>query len=231
MADYKQTFTQVGISVNIFGRNNEDCIERAFKSVIPFANEIVYLDTGSKDKTVEIAKKYATKIFEMNVNPFDYSYCRNFLISKSEMEWILAIDTDEVVTDELAQKIRGFLYFLKFIYRPINHIFFKLAELVKDEKHFLTSPDFHPFLFHPRLYKRVNGKWVGHVHEQYKGEGEGMFWDIFGLVHYNLLMVDRLRNIKEGRQWAKDLPDDKLVELYSHNALVRDLPTGITWQR
>jgi glycosyltransferase involved in cell wall biosynthesis len=222
-------FKDIGISVNIFGKNNEDCIERAFKSVLPFAREIVYLDTGSTDGTLDIARKYATKIFEIKVEPFDYSYCRNFLIDKSEMEWILAIDTDEVVTKELAQKIKGFLHFLRFIYRPINFIHFKCAELIKDEQHFITNPEFHPFLFHPRLYKRMEASWVGNVHEQFKSKGEGMFWDIFGLVHFNLLMVDRLRNLKESRQWAKDLPDDKLVELYSHGVPISELPKEIIW--
>jgi glycosyltransferase involved in cell wall biosynthesis len=222
-------FNDIGISVNIFGKNNEDCIEKALKSVQPFANEIVYLDTGSTDSTVEIVRKYTDKIFIQEVSPIDYSYCRNFLIGKSEMEWILAVDTDEVVTDELAQKIKGFLYFLKYIYRPINFVYFKWAELIYDEKHFISDSEFHPFLYHPRLYKRTTAEWVGTPHEQFKGQGEGMFWDIFGLIHFNLLMIDRLRNLKEGRQWAKDLPDKELADLYAHNAPVFDLPKGVTW--
>ena len=145
------------------------------------------------------------------------------------MEWILAIDTDEVVTKQLAEKIRGFLFNLKFIFRPINFVFFKSAELIYDEKHFVTSPDFHFFLFHPRLYKRIGASWINRLHEQYTGKGEGVFWDIFGLVHYNLLMVNRLRNVKEGRQWAKDLPDNKLAELYAHNTPVKELPKEIIW--
>ena len=222
-------FKEIGISVNIFGKNNEDCIERALKSVVPFANEIVYLDTGSTDGTLDIIRKYTDKIHIQEVSPIDYAYCRNFLISKSKMEWILAVDTDEVVTDELATKIKGFLFFLRFIYRPINHVHFKWAELIYDEKHFITSPEFHPFLYHPRLYKRATANWVGTPHEQYKGTGEAMFWDIFGLAHFNLLMVDRLRKTKEGRQWAKDLPDKELAELYSHNAPVEELPKEVTW--
>ena len=222
-------FKDVGISVNIFGKNNEDCIEKALKSVVPFANEIVYLDTGSTDKTVEIVKKYTDKIFLKQVSPIDYAHCRNFLISQSTMEWILAIDTDEVVTDELATKIKGFLFFLKYIYRPINFIYFKLAELIYDEQHFITSEDFHPFLFHPRLYKRMNAEWAGTPHESFIGKGEGMFWDIFGLVHFNLLMIDRLRNIKESRQWAKDLPNKELMELYAHNVPAKELPKEVTW--
>lgn len=221
-------FKDIGISVNIFGKNNEDCIERAFKSVESFANEIIYLDTGSTDGTLDIARKYTTKIFEKNVDPFSYSYCRNFLISKSECEWILAIDTDEVVTKEFAQKIKGFLHNLRLISRPINFIFFKGVGLVQDEQHFLTPPEFHPFFCHPRLYKRIGAEWAGYIHEYFIGKGEGMFWDIFGLVHYNLLMVDRLR-IKDERQWVKDLSDEKLVELYSHRVPIAKLPKEITW--
>lgn len=222
-------YPQVGISVNIFGRNNEDCIERALKSVQPFANEIIYLDTGSTDKTINIVERYTKQIYRQSVSPFNYSTCRNFLIERSNNEWILALDTDEVVTKELATKIRGFLHFLKFIYRPINFVYYKRVELIQDERHMLTSPDFHPFLFNPFLYKKTAGKWAGTVHESFSGIGEGMFWDIFGHVHYNLLMVDRLRNLKEGRAWAKALPDNELVKLYAHGAPVGEVPTNILW--
>ena len=228
MIDYKQMFPKIGISVNIFGKNNEDCIERALKSVVPFANEIIYLDTGSTDNTIDIVKKYTDKIHIQKVWPMDYSYCRNFLISKSEMQWILAIDTDEVVTNQFAEKIRGLLNNFKYIQRPINFIFFKMINLIQDEKHIAGILDNNFFLFHPRLYKRIGSQWIGKVHEQYKGKGEGMFWDMFGLVHYNLLMIERLRK-KDGRQWVKDLSDEKIANLYAHNAPINKLPKEITW--
>ena len=48
------------------------------------------------------------------------------------------------------------------------------------------------------------------------------------MAHFNLLMIDRLRK-KEGRQWVKDLSDDKLLGLYSHEAPIVELPKEIIW--
>ncbi len=83
-----------GITVCIITRNEEKNIEECLKSVKYAASEIILVDTGSQDKTVEIAGRYGCKIFQ---SPWqnDFSQARNTAISHASNEFILSIDADE----------------------------------------------------------------------------------------------------------------------------------------
>jgi len=91
------------ISVSIIGHNEEKNIERCLYSV-RWADEIVFVDCASKDKTVEIVKKYATKIFYKENNP-NLNVNKQFGIEQCKGDWILYLDPDEVVTEELKEEI------------------------------------------------------------------------------------------------------------------------------
>lgn len=84
----------VGISVCIIGKNEEENLDRCLKSIQNIADEIIYLDTGSKDKSIEIAKKYKATVY---IEKFDnnFSNVRNTCKSYAKNEWILFIDCDE----------------------------------------------------------------------------------------------------------------------------------------
>ncbi len=82
--------------------NEEDSLERALKSV-DFCDEIVVVDSFSIDNTVSIAKKYTDKVY---LNKFvNYGLQKNFAIEKLSTDWVLSIDADEVVSDQLKQEI------------------------------------------------------------------------------------------------------------------------------
>ncbi|PIU83797.1 MAG: glycosyltransferase family 2 protein, partial [Elusimicrobia bacterium CG06_land_8_20_14_3_00_38_11] len=91
------------ISVSIIGHNEEKNIERCLESV-RWADEIIFVDCASKDKTVEIAKKYTTKIFYKENNP-NLNVNKQFGIEQCNGDWILYLDPDEVVTEELKNEI------------------------------------------------------------------------------------------------------------------------------
>lgn len=95
------------LSVVIFTKNAETFLDTALKSV-KFADEIVVVDMMSTDNTVKIAKKYTTSIYAHE----DVGYvepARNFGISKAKGDWILILDADEEVSQELARVIKGVL--------------------------------------------------------------------------------------------------------------------------
>lgn len=84
------------ISVCMIVKNEEKILEKSLKSMSKYDFDIVIVDTGSTDKTKEVALKY-TK------NVFDYKWCndfakaRNFSISKAKGDYILVIDADEIL--------------------------------------------------------------------------------------------------------------------------------------
>lgn len=94
---------ELKIDVIILTNNEEDVIEDALKSVKGWAENIIIIDAGSTDKTIEIAKKYKVHIF---VNKFlDFSTQRNFGFKKAKSNWVLYLDADERVTEDFKKEL------------------------------------------------------------------------------------------------------------------------------
>ncbi len=84
----------IPISVCMIAKNEEKYIDRCLQLLSPYNFEIIVVDTGSTDHTVEIARRYTSKVFHFDwIN--DFSAARNFSISKATNDWILVIDCDE----------------------------------------------------------------------------------------------------------------------------------------
>lgn len=98
------------ISVCIIGKNEEKNIERCLAPLAKLGFEIIYVDTGSSDRTKELAAKYTDKLYDFEWIS-DFSAARNFSISKASHNYVLAIDCDEFLThidpEALTQAIDG----------------------------------------------------------------------------------------------------------------------------
>lgn len=151
------------VSVVVTAYNEERKIEECLKSVAKIAHEIILVDSSSEDKTVEIAKKYTDKIFERENNPM-LNINKNFGFTKAKGEWILNLDADERVTDELSVEIdklqadadvNGYLI-------PRQNIIFG-----KWIRNGIWWPDYQL-----RLFRRGKGKFPEkHIHEYIEIEG------------------------------------------------------------
>lgn len=84
------------ISVCIIAKNEEKHIEECCKHLIPYKFEIVLIDTGSSDRTVELAQKYTDKIYHFDWCS-DFSAAKNYAMGKASHDWILSIDCDEYI--------------------------------------------------------------------------------------------------------------------------------------
>lgn len=84
--------------------NEELNLERCLKS-LSFCDEIVVVDSGSSDRTVEIAQKYASKVIFHDWS--GYASQKNFANSLTDCEWILSLDADEEVSKELCNEIKS----------------------------------------------------------------------------------------------------------------------------
>ncbi|WP_175640283.1 glycosyltransferase [Metabacillus schmidteae] len=87
------------LSVCMIVKDEENVIKRCLESITGIADEIIVVDTGSKDKTREIASVYTNLVYDYNWND-NFSKARNFAASKASGEWILALDADEYVERE-----------------------------------------------------------------------------------------------------------------------------------
>jgi len=86
----------MSISLCMITKNEEACLERVLRSIQNVVTEIVIVDTGSTDKTKEIAKKFTNKIYDFSWVD-DFSAARNESIRYATSDWILILDADETI--------------------------------------------------------------------------------------------------------------------------------------
>lgn len=82
------------ISVCIIAKNEEEYIGECLKRLSRFDWEIIVADTGSTDRTVDIARRYTPHVFHFNwIN--DFSAAKNYAVSQATNDYILSVDCDE----------------------------------------------------------------------------------------------------------------------------------------
>ncbi|RMD82874.1 MAG: glycosyltransferase family 2 protein [Lentisphaerae bacterium] len=95
------------VSVVIVASNEERQIARVLGSVASWVNEIVVVTSDSRDRTTEIAADFGAKVFE---HPWEnYGSQVAWAMEQAEEEWILVLDADEEVSEELGTVLRRFL--------------------------------------------------------------------------------------------------------------------------
>ena len=91
------------LSVIVITRDEADRIERCLDSVLPVADEIIVLDSGSTDQTVEIAGRYTDRVYETDWP--GYGPQKQRALDQARCEWVLSIDADEALSPELRTEI------------------------------------------------------------------------------------------------------------------------------
>ena len=94
------------LSVAIITLNEEENLARTLASV-QWAEDIVVVDSGSTDRTLEIARSFGARAFEHEWTGFAAQ--KNFAITQCRGDWILSLDADEELTPELQQQVRTLL--------------------------------------------------------------------------------------------------------------------------
>lgn len=82
--------------------NEEENVKRYVES-LSFADEIIFVDSQSTDKTIEIAEQMGVKVIQRKFD--DFSNQRNFAIEQAANEWILFFDLDEIISTDLEKEI------------------------------------------------------------------------------------------------------------------------------
>src|SRR5215469_6985635 len=93
----------MSLSVVIITRNEEINIGRTLTSVA-WADERIVVDSGSTDRTLEIAHSHGAKVFQESWK--GYAQQKNSAIAKATSDWVLSLDADEEVSPELAPNIK-----------------------------------------------------------------------------------------------------------------------------
>ena len=154
---------KVDLTVCIIAKNEEQKIEDALKSA-KWADELLLIDTGSTDKTVNIAKRHNAKIVTYTKGSFND--WRNRGMQEASGEWILYLDADERITpllkDEIQQIIQPGPSYNAYAIPRRNYIF------GKEFRYGGEWPDHQIRLLKVSKLK----EWTGEVHEKPQFEGE-----------------------------------------------------------
>lgn len=144
------------VSLCMIVKNEESCLRRCLDSLTGIVDEIIIVDTGSTDKTVEIAKE-----FDAIIKPYqwknDFADARNYALSFATKDWILVLDADEY----LRQSDRDLL--ISSLNDVSNDCYF-IKTL-----NFTTSANDENYMvnLNQRIFKNHKGfKYIGSIHEQ-----------------------------------------------------------------
>tara|TARA_Y100000589_G_scaffold29326_1_gene24474 strand:- start:42656 stop:43474 length:819 start_codon:yes stop_codon:yes gene_type:complete len=168
------------ISAAIITYNEEKNIERCISSLVNVADEIVVIDSGSEDKTREIALKLGAKVI---INKFEgHIQQKNFAITQTSNEWIISLDADEALSNELNKSIVK-------IKRKLEGDGYKFNRLTnycgKWIKHCGWYPDTKL-----RLFKKGKGSWRGkNPHDKYILDSGKEIYLNGDILHYTFYEV------------------------------------------
>lgn len=202
--------SKIPITVCIIAKNEEKYIEGCLQHLKPFGFEIIVTDTGSTDRTKEIAEKYADKVLDFEWID-DFAAARNFCAEHSTNNWILALDCDEYMNTFNYKDIRILTQKLP---RCVGQFPLKNLVAVNDGTTRYTVDTV------TRFYNKKRYKWVNPIHEQlvYIDAPERIEYSCFNMpteiIHhgYNIspeeMVEKQLRNLRLlGKQLERDPKD------------------------
>ena len=151
------------ISITLITLNSEKTLKSVLEAV-SWADEIVLVDSGSTDKTLEIARQFNAKIV---YRAFDgYGSQKNFATSQASNDWILSLDDDEILTPKLQQEIQNLSL------STTDYEGFKIPRsLIFLGKLLRFSGEYKRLTL--RLFNRKQGNWnAEYVHESVEVKGK-----------------------------------------------------------
>lgn len=189
------------ISAVIITLNEEKNLERCLQALQNVVAEIIVVDSGSIDRTQEIAGKFKAKFI---TQPFlGYVAQKNFATQQASHDWVLNVDADEVLSAELQQSIQ------KLDDSPIE-AGFQLSRLTNYCGSWIKHSGWYPDI-KTRLYNKKMGQWEGEqIHEHWEPfDKQKAIGKLKGeLFHYSYYTLsDHLKQI------------EKFSEILAHRAV------------
>lgn len=201
----------ISISLCMIVKNEEETLERCLSSVRQIVDEMIIVDTGSTDRTKEIAEAFQCKIYDFTWID-DFAAARNYAFSQATQEYILWLDADDEILEQDQQKFLA----LKAILDPAVDSVMMPYHLGFDHEGNVTAK-----LYRNRLVKRSCGyKWEKPVHEYLAVSGNIMRSDIAITHKKEKVHTDRNLRIYRKRALTGEIFDAR--DLYYFANELRD---------
>lgn len=171
---------KIKISACYIVKNNSAELKLSLERLKNFVGEIIVVDTGSTDSTVEVARSFGAKIFH-EVWQDDFSTPRNLALQKTKGDWIIFLDADEYFSEETAKNIPAIVE--RSEQANINALQIYLVNIDKDDGNKIQDTD-HVI----RIMKNLPElHYIGKIHEELR-VGENFLSNV-ATVPQNLLTL------------------------------------------
>ena len=147
----------IEISLCMIVKNEENILARCLDTLVNLMDEIIIVDTGSTDKTKEIASRYTDKVYDFEWID-DFSAARNYSFSKATKDYIYCADADEVLDVDNQKK---FMDLKKLLLPEIEIVQMRYCNQLDKGSVYNFDAEYRPKLF-KRLREPV---WIDPVHE------------------------------------------------------------------
>lgn len=166
----------------IITQNEERNIGRCLRSLEGVADEVVVVDSGSSDGTEQICLEAGVRFERHKWEGF--SEQKNYANSLATSEWILSIDADEELSEELRKSILEIKS-----KEPADNIVFSFNRMTNYCGHWIRHCGWYPD-WCCRMWRKGVARWEGLIHEELRFEGEVRHEQIVGdLYHYSYYTV------------------------------------------
>ena len=145
-------------------RNEEKVLEKSLKSIDGLVDDILVVDTGSTDKTIEIARAHGARVIS-HVWKDDFAEARNFALNQLHADWVVFLDADEYFTDETRCNLREEI--CKADAAGTDLLLLQWRNIDADTGAHLVD------VYTPRIFRLKSSlRYVGRIHEQLRETGE-----------------------------------------------------------
>jgi glycosyltransferase involved in cell wall biosynthesis len=150
------------LTATLISYNEEADLPRALASLAGIADEIILVDSGSTDRTIEIAQSFGVRVYSRKLDSFAKQ--KNYATSLASHDWILSMDCDEELSPELRASV------LAWKEQSPEKNGYEILRLTNYLGGWIRHSGWYP---EPRLvlYRRDKGKFVGAIHERVHLEG------------------------------------------------------------
>jgi glycosyltransferase involved in cell wall biosynthesis len=188
------------ISACVVAFNEERNLSRALQSLEGIADEIVLVDSGSTDRTLEIARDHRASIFS---RPFtNHADQKNYAASLAKNDWIFLLDADEELSKELRKSL------LAWKQSAPRFFVYEMARLTHYLGSWIRHSRWYPD-YQRRLYRRDKANFSGMIHSALRFEGQA--GSLRGdLLHYTMstfaeheAKVERYTTVMAGELYAQ----------------------------
>jgi glycosyltransferase involved in cell wall biosynthesis len=180
------------LSFALMVKDEKEHLERCLTSTLPFNAEIVVLDTGSSDNTVDIAKKFTNQVFHQKWQD-DFSLHRNKSFSLANGEWIFQIDADEQIVFENERTPAIFLEYIQQLPPEVTAVGFPLRDFRLSTNTYAAEFDV------ARCFRRGTVTYNRKIHNRPDFDGQITYFDAMYLKHYGYDLTEEQRKVKAQR--------------------------------